>query len=201
MNIAVYSGSFNPLHIGHLAIMKHLTQEAGFDMVYLIVSPKNPLKDSISSLSARDRYNAAVDAVNRHFTPLSEVADSPTPPAFPSTKVLVDDIELNMPEPHYSIRTLRALREREPGNTFTLIMGADNLACIRNWKDYQNILTDFGVAVFPREGTDLKKTKQDLLHENPAYKIQLLNAPLVTVSSSEIREALSQGRDVSHLLM
>ena len=201
MNIAVYSGSFNPLHIGHLAIMKHLTQEAGFDMVYLIVSPKNPLKDSISSLSARDRYNAAVDAVNRHFTPLSEVADNPTTPAFPSTKVLVDDIELNMPEPHYSIRTLRALREREPGNTFTLIMGADNLACIRNWKDYQNILTDFGVAVFPREGTDLKKTKQDLLHENPAYNIQLLNAPLVTVSSSEIREALSQGRDVSHLLM
>ena len=201
MNIAVYSGSFNPLHIGHLAIMKHLTQEAGFDMVYLIVSPKNPLKDSISSLSARDRYNAAVDAVNRHFTPSSEVADSPTVPAIPSTKVLVDDIELNMPEPHYSIRTLRALREREPGNTFTLIMGADNLACIRNWKDYQNILTDFGVAVFPREGTDLKKTKQDLLHENPAYNIQLLNAPLVTVSSSEIREALSQGRDVSHLLM
>ena len=201
MKIAVYSGSFNPLHIGHLAIMKHLTQEAGFDMVYLIVSPKNPLKDSISSLSARDRYNAAVDAVNRHFTPLSEVADNPTVPAFPSTKVLVDDIELNMPEPHYSIRTLRALRGREPGNTFTLIMGADNLACIRNWKDYQNILTDFGVAVFPREGTDLKKTKQDLLHENPAYKIQLLNAPLVTVSSSEIREALSQGRDVSHLLM
>ena len=201
MNIAVYSGSFNPLHIGHLAIMKHLTQEAGFDMVYLIVSPKNPLKDSISSLSARDRYNAAVDAVNRHFTPSSEVADSPTVPAIPSTKVLVDDIELNMPEPHYSIRTLRALREREPGNTFTLIMGADNLACIRNWKDYQNILTDFGVAVFPREGTDLKKTKQDLLYENPAYKIQLLNAPLVTVSSSEIREALSQGRDVSHLLM
>ena len=201
MNIAVYSGSFNPLHIGHLAIMKHLTQEAGFDMVYLIVSPKNPLKDSISSLSARDRYNAAVDAVNRHFTPSSEVADSPTVPAIPSTKVLVDDIELNMPEPHYSIRTHRALREREPGNTFTLIMGADNLACIRNWKDYQNILTDFGVAVFPREGTDLKKTKQDLLHENPAYNIQLLNAPLVTVSSSEIREALSQGRDVSHLLM
>ena len=57
MNIAVYSGSFNPLHIGHLAIMKHLTEDVGFDMVYLIVSPKNPLKDSISSSSAHDRYN------------------------------------------------------------------------------------------------------------------------------------------------
>ena len=187
MKVAVYSGSFNPLHIGHLAIMKHLMQEAGFDMVYLVVSPKNPLKDSISSLSARDRYNAAIDAVNRHFGSAS--------------KVWVDDIELNMPEPHYSIHTLEALREREPENDFTIIMGADNLALIRNWKEYSRILTEFGIAVFPREGNDLVKIKQDLLNENPAYKIQLLDAPLITVSSSEIREALSQGRDISHLLM
>ena len=66
MNVAVYSGSFNPLHIGHLAIMKHLIQEADFDMAYLIVSPKNPLKDTISSGSASERYKAAVEAVGRH---------------------------------------------------------------------------------------------------------------------------------------
>jgi nicotinate-nucleotide adenylyltransferase len=187
MNIAVYSGSFNPLHIGHLAIMKHLTQEAGFDMVYLIVSPKNPLKDSISSLSARNRYEAAVDAVNRHFTPLSEV--------------MVDDIELNMPEPHYSILTLEALREREPENTFTLIMGADNLACIRSWKEYQRILTSFGVAVFPREGNDMETLRQDLIKENPCFKIHLLNAPLVTISSTEIRNAIERGENISKFLM
>ena len=84
MNIAVYSGSFNPLHIGHLAIIKHMLEVAGFDMVYLIVSPKNPLKDSISSDSARDRFNAAVSAVHRHFAPKSEVAecvDDMPPPA------------------------------------------------------------------------------------------------------------------------
>ena len=187
MNVAVYSGSFNPLHIGHLAIMKHLVQEAGFDMVYLIVSPKNPLKDSISSLSARDRYEAAVDAVNRHFTPLSEV--------------FVDDIELNMPEPHYSIRTLNALQEREPDNTFTLIMGADNLACIRSWKDYHAILSDFGVAVFPREGFDMTTIRQGLINESPDYRIRLLNAPLVTISSTEIRNAKERGEDVSKFLM
>ena len=194
MNIAVYSGSFNPLHIGHLAIMKHLIEEAGFDMVYLIVSPKNPLKDGISSDSAHDRYKAAQAAVARHF-PMCQ-SDGKT-----DGKVLVDDIELTMPEPHYTIRTLDALKEREPDNTFTLIMGADNLALIRSWKDYSRILSEFGTAVFPREGNDLTKIKQDLLDENPAYKIQLLDAPLVTVSSSEIREALSQGRDISHLLM
>lgn len=187
-NIAVYGGSFNPLHIGHLAIMKHLVDVAGFDAVYLVVSPKNPLKESISSDSARDRYNAAVEAVNRHFV---DKAD----------QVCVDDIELNMPSPHYTIRTLEALKEREPENRFTLVMGADNLSIIRNWKDYSKILTDYGIAVFPREGYDMAQIKQDLLNENPAYKIQLLNAPLVTISSTQIREALSRGEDVSHLLM
>jgi nicotinate-nucleotide adenylyltransferase len=78
-------------------------------------------------------------------------------------------------------------------------MGADNLAIIRRWKDYESILTEFGIAVFPREGHDMTKLKQDLLNENPAYKIQLLDAPLVTVYSTEIREALSLGEDVSHL--
>ena len=187
-NIAVYGGSFNPLHIGHLAIMKHLVDVAGFDAVYLVVSPKNPLKESISSDSARDRYNAAVEAVNRHFV---DKAD----------QVRVDDIELNMPSPHYTIRTLEALKEREPENRFTLVMGADNLSIIRNWKDYSKILTDYGIAVFPREGYDMAQIKQDLLNENPAYKIQLLNAPLVTISSTQIREALSRGEDVNHLLM
>ena len=187
-NIAVYGGSFNPLHIGHLAIMKHLVDVAGFDAVYLVVSPKNPLKESISSDSARDRYNAAVEAVNRHFV---DKAD----------QVRVDDIELNMPSPHYTIHTLEALKEREPENSFTLVMGADNLSIIRNWKDYSKILTDYGIAVFPREGYDMAQIKQDLLNENPAYKIQLLNAPLVTISSTRIREALSRGEDVSHLLM
>ena len=186
MNIAVYSGSFNPLHIGHLAIMKHLIEKAGFDMVYLIVSPKNPLKDSISSDSAADRYNAAVEAVNRHFG---------------TSVVKVDDIELTMPEPHYTIRTLNALLEREPGNEFTLVIGADNLACIRKWKEYQKILTDFGVAVFPREGHDLKSIREGLMSENSDYEIRLLDAPLVTISSTEIREAIQHGKDISQYLM
>lgn len=237
MKTAVYSGSFNPLHIGHLAIMKHLVEVAGFDMVYLIVSPKNPLKDSISSDSAADRYTAAIEAVRRHFgteassgrgwdgqtvdtrglvsgchdqSGVTECragdhreSDRKSGLSAPteSSLVKVDDIELNMPEPHYTIRTLEALKLREPENSFTLVMGADNLAGIRRWKDYTRILTEFGVVVFPRENYDLTEIKQDLLDENPAYKINLLDAPLVTVSSTEIRDAISQGKDISHLLM
>ena len=197
MNIAVYSGSFNPLHIGHLAIIKHMIEEAGFDMVYLIVSPKNPLKDSISSATGRERYDAAVAAVERRFHNCNRSASDSNS----LIKVKVDDIELNMPEPHYTVRTLRALKEREPENSFTFVMGADNLADIRRWREYTTILKDFGVAVFPRTGHELTKIKQDLLNEDPAYKIQILDAPLVDISSTEIRTALANNEDVSHLMM
>ena len=185
LNIAIYSGSFNPLHIGHLAIMKHMTEVAGFDCVYLIVSPKNPLKDGISSATGTDRYKAAIEAVNRHFT----------------ERVLVDDIELTMPEPHYTIRTLDALKKREPENGFTFVMGADNLSDIRRWRDYTRILKEYGTAVYPRKGFDLDKIKQDLLNEDPAYKIQILNAEMVDISSTEIRNILATGGDASELLM
>ena len=184
-DIAIYSGSFNPLHIGHLAIMKHMTEVAGFDYVYLIVSPKNPLKDGISSATGQERYDAAAQAVCRH----------------PELKVWVDDIELQMPEPHYTIRTLDALKEREPENAFTLVIGADNLACIRNWRDYKRILKEYGVAVFPRTGFDLGTIKADLMAEDQDYKITLLNAEMVDMSSTTIREAIASGQDASAWLM
>ena len=191
---AIYSGSFNPLHIGHLAIIKYMIEEAGFDMVYLIVSPKNPLKEGISSATGTDRYKAAIEAVRRHFPTDSYAAEQEGP-------VKVDEIELNMPEPHYTIRTLDALKKREPENIFTFVMGADNLSGIRRWRDYTRILKEFGVAVYPRKGFDLDKIKQDLLNEDPAYKIQILNAEMVDISSTEIRNALASGQDISHLLM
>ena len=201
MKIAVYSGSFNPLHIGHLAIMKYMTEEASFDMVYLIVSPKNPLKDGISSDSGRERYMAAVEAVERRFLRSGQSAFGRNDSKAVETKVKVDDIELNMPEPHYTIRTLDALKEREPDNRFTLVMGADNLADIRRWRDYTRILKEFGVAVFPREGHDLTEIKQDLLKEDPAYMIQILDAEMVDISSTQIRNAIAEGEDISKYLM
>ena len=185
MEIAVYSGSFNPLHIGHLAIMKHMTEEAGFWYVYLIVSPKNPLKEGISSATGRERYEAAVEAVRRHE----------------GLHVWVDDIELNMPEPHYTIRTLDALREREPENRFTLVIGADNLADIRRWRDYRRILSEYGTAVFPRTGFNLEEIKADLMNEDPSYKIKILDAEMVDISSTTIREGLASGQDMSAWLM
>lgn len=212
MNVAVYSGSFNPLHIGHLAIMKYLIGEGGFDYVYLVVSPKNPLKDGISSASGRERYEAAVEAVKRHFPdPVSggewgcltawKTGGNEISPSETGRRVKVDDIELTMPEPHYTIRTLDALSEREPENRYTLVMGADNLADIRRWRDYRRILCEFGVAVYPREGFDLTSIKQDLLSEDNDYMITIMNAEMVDISSTIIRNAIKEGKDMSAWLM
>lgn len=185
MRVAVYSGSFNPMHIGHLSIIRYLVERGGFDKVYLVVSPKNPLKDNISGESAGDRFDAAVEAVKRHF----------------AGGVVVDGIELAMPEPHYTVRTLDAMREREPDNEYVFVMGADNLADIRRWKEYGRILKEYGVAVYPREGVDLESVRNDLLGEDPSYRISLIDSPLVNISSTMIREGMAAGEDMSPYLL
>lgn len=191
MKIAVYSGSFNPLHIGHQTIMEYLTESMGFDMVYLIVSPKNPIKLTVSAETGRERYEAAVAAVERH----------------PELKVKVDDIELDMPAPQYTIKTLDALAAREPDNTFTFVLGADNLADIRRWRDYGRILADYGVVVYPRKGFDMKQIKETLMQEcigmqGKQYRICLMeDAPIVDISSTELRAAFAAGIDASAYLM
>ncbi len=212
MRIAVYPGSFNPLHIGHKAIMEYLTKEEEYDWVYLVVSPKNPIKTTIKAETARDRYEAAVAAVKRH----------------PDLHVWVDDIELNMEPPQYTIKTLDTLRQREPENDFTLVVGADNLENIHRWRDFQRILADYGVAVYPRKGYDLAEIKSKLIEEcrhlpapyvldsneyaeegrrsleetlRDTYNIEILEAPIVDISSTQIREGIAEGRDMSEWMM
>ena len=185
MRIAVYSGSFNPLHIGHQAIMEYLTREGEFDWVYLVVSPQSPFKDASNALSGRQRYEAAVEAVKRH----------------PEIRVWVDDIELGMEPPHYTIRTLDALREREPENEFTLVIGADNLESFPRWRDHERILREYGVVVYPRKGYHRGHLKARLMRECPDYRVDLLKAPRVDISSTEIRAGIDAGRDMSRWLM
>lgn len=198
MKIAAYTGTFNPLHTGHLTIMKYLTENMDFDMVYLVVSPQSPFKLHINAETGAERYRAAEEAIARH----------------PGLKVRADDIELHLPAPQYTIRTLDALKSREPGNDFTLIMGADNLMSLNRWRDYRRILTEYGVAVYPRKGYDLKKIRESLMQEQEcgeaagnghdvkkSYKIEIIDAPVVEISSSEIREGIAAGRDMSRWLM
>lgn len=213
MKIAVYSGSFDPLHIGHMAIMEYLTTVKSFDWVYLVISPQNPLKDAGKALTGLQRYHDAIDAVRRH----------------PELRVWVDNIELEMEPPHYTVKTLDALKQREPGNDFTLVIGADNLVNIHKWRDFPRLLNEYGVVVYPREGYDMQQMRRQLEEEirsAPApyvldpyvtrsmngnigfedlpesmYNIQLVDAPVVDVSSTRIREIQASGGDASDLLM
>lgn len=186
MRTAIYSGSFNPLHIGHLAILRYLTGPAGYGRVILVVSPQSPFKAPSGVETGPFRYEQACKAVLRH----PELRN-----------VEVSDIELSMPAPHYTVKTLDALRELFPADDMTLVIGADNLESFPRWRDYSRILTEYGVAVYPRKGFHRGRLKARLLRENPSYKIELLDAPLVTISSTDIRVALAEGRDCSRWLM
>ena len=200
MRIAVYSGSFDPLHIGHQAIMEYLTREKSFDWVYLVISPQNPFKDASKAANAEQRYRAAIAAVRRH----------------PELHVWVDNIELSMDPPHYTIRTLDALRRREPDNDFTLVVGADNLENMLRWRDAPRILTEYGVAVYPRKGYDVNAIRRIMYEKmrewdhsgstvlenaDRLFKIEIIDAPIVDISSTRIREGIAAGEDMSGWMM
>lgn len=208
----MYSGSFDPLHIGHQAIMEYLTKDRKFDWVYLVISPQSPFKHADKALNALQRYRDAIEAVKRH----------------PELHVWVDDIELTMDPPQYTIKTLDALKRREPENDFTLVMGADNLYWIRGWRDFRRVLTEYGVAVYPRKGFDTHQIRTTLIEECRRYptpyvldsseavpdgmasleenllryyNIEVLDAPIVDISSTEIREAQERGENMDKWLM
>lgn len=184
-NIAVYSGSFNPIHIGHKTIINTLSKK--FDWVYLIVTPQNPLKDKIET-SPEDRSEAAYKAVIKNGF----------------YNVSVNNIENEMLPPYYTINTLKELSKRNENGIFTLAIGADNLTNIREWKDYDIILKEYGVIVFPRGAEDiqyLEALKDEFLLEDKNYKIEIEHTITPSISSTEIRNAIEKGDNVEHLLM
>lgn len=184
-NIAVYSGSFNPIHIGHKAVIDYLSKE--FDWVYVIVTPQNPLKDKIEIPSEERRKAVEKALINNGYLNVS-----------------VNDIENTLNPPYYTINTLRKLKEKEPQNNFRLVIGADCLEEINKWNSYQEILTNFGIIVFPRGEINVNDIKQHALllyRENPEYKIEIANAKTPNISSTEIRKAKNNGENVNYLII
>ena len=185
MRIAVYPGSFDPMHIGHLAIMEYLNKLPQYDMIYLIVSPHNPFKDPNMAQNAMSRFEAARKAMSK----------------YPHLKVKVEDIELSLPAPHYTIHTLDALKAREKDNEFSLVVGGDNFKHILKWKEAPRILKEYGLVVYPRPGFDTEAIRKETMEKLPGSKIEILNGLLVDVSSTEIRAQLSENKDVSKLII
>ncbi len=175
MIVGLYFGSFNPLHIGHISICHYLLKATNIDQLRLVVSPQNPLKGESNIKSANKRLQYVEEAVKK---------------AKLGNKVLVSNIEFDMIPPLYTINTLNKLSQKEPQNKFILIMGADNLAIIEKWYKWEEILRDFPVWVYPRSGFDTV----ELCNK---YKCQPLSAPIIEISSTQIREAEQAGIDMS----
>ena len=174
MKIGLFFGSFNPIHIGHKVIASYLVDFTDLDKVMFVVSPQNPLKQKISLL---DQYH-------RLQIIRAEIEDN--------SKLEVSDIEFDMPKPSYTIDTLVRLKEKYPENDYSIIMGSDNLQNFHKWKNYEQILEDYSIYVYPRPGYEISGS-----HKN----IHLIEGvPQMEISSSFIRKSIKEGKDISYLM-
>ncbi|WP_372949872.1 nicotinate (nicotinamide) nucleotide adenylyltransferase [Mariniphaga sp.] len=172
----LYFGSFNPVHIGHLAIANYMVEFAGLDEFWFVVTPQNPHKQKANLLNDYDRLEMMQLAVEGDF------------------RLQVSDIEFYLPKPSYTVDTLIYLKDRNPNRDFKILMGSDNLENFHKWKNFETIVENYGIIVYPRPGFDKTKVQQ---HKNIVIAE---NAPQMEISSSFIRKAIKKGKDVRHFL-
>lgn len=171
----LFFGSFNPIHIGHMAIANYMLEFSAIEQLWFVVSPQNPLKEKKTLLADYHRLELTRRAVND------------------DDRFRVSDIEFKMPKPSYTIDTLTYLCELHPGYEFQLIMGADGLKNFHKWKNSRQIEQNFHRLVYPRPGIAGDEIKK---HEN----LSLVEAPMIEISSSFIRESIKAGKDVRYFL-
>lgn len=173
MKIGLFFGSFNPIHIGHLIIANTIYDRSELDEVWFVVSPQNPLKKRKSLIHEFDRLKMVELAIgdNFHFR--------------------ASDVEFHMPRPSYTIDTLTYLSEQYPNHQFSIFLGSDNLNQFKKWKNYEQILEHYQIYVYPRPG-------EKLTFDHPAF--QEVDAPLLDISATFIRESIQNEQSVKYLL-
>lgn len=177
MKIGLFFGSFNPVHIGHMVIASYMAEYTSLDKVWMVVSPHNPFKEKKTLLNDLARLQLLRIAVEEN------------------TKLKASNIEFGLPQPSYTIHTLIHLEEKYPENEFSLIMGADNLAGLSKWKNYEMILERHDIYVYPRANYPLN----DLgIVSHP--RIKITEAPIMEISSSFIRDSIKKKKDVRYML-
>ncbi len=175
MKTGLYFGSFNPIHIGHLAIANFMIEFTDLEQLWFVVSPQNPLKEKRSLLKDYHRLEMVRLAVDD------------------DDRFRASDIEFKLPSPSYTIDTLAYLEEKHPGREFQLVMGADGLRTFHKWKHADLLQRNYHRLIYPRPG--------EIQGQNPEPpNATLVNAPLMDISSSFIRKAISKGKDVRHLV-
>ncbi|ULQ55634.1 nicotinate-nucleotide adenylyltransferase [Flavihumibacter rivuli] len=174
MKIGLYFGSFNPIHIGHCIIANQMATHSDLDQVWLVISPQNPFKPSAGLLNEYHRLHLAKLAI--------EGAEG----------LRASDIELHLPRPSYTIDTLTYLQEKFPQHSFAIIMGSDGLQNLRKWKNAEVLIRDYDLYVYPRPGFPIDPQISSRLHT--------INAPLLDISATAIRQMIRQGEDIRFLV-
>ncbi|MFW5754667.1 MAG: nicotinate (nicotinamide) nucleotide adenylyltransferase [Marinilabiliaceae bacterium] len=176
-NTGLLFGSFNPIHIGHLALANYLLEYAPFDELWFIVSPQNPFKNENDLAPPHHRLEMARLAVREE-------------PRFS-----VKDVEFHMPRPSYTINTLGKLSESSPSRKFSLIIGSDNLHTIKRWTGSADILAHFPLVVYPRPGFPVEKNTR-----LPSQNTKIFDPPLLDISSTFIREGIREGKQLRYFV-
>jgi nicotinate-nucleotide adenylyltransferase len=177
MKIGLYFGTFNPIHIGHLIIANHFAEYSGLEQIWMVVTPHNPLKNKKTLLDDHERLE------------LVNLATEDYPKIKPS------DIEFKLPQPNYTVNTLAHLQDKFSQHEFSLIMGEDNLKSLHKWKNYEVILKNYAIYVYPRISSELENSN---FRNNP--NIHFIDAPIVEISSTFIRENIKNKKNVQPLL-
>jgi nicotinate-nucleotide adenylyltransferase len=175
MKVGLYFGSFNPIHHGHLIIANHVLENSGLDQIWLVVSPQNPLKPSAGLLNEYHRLFLVKTAIDGE------------------TRLKASDIEFKLPRPSFTIDTLTYLKEKYPENEFVLIMGSDSFQNLPQWKNHKQILANYPVYVYTRPGFES-------LAEYPGSQVTVLQAPLLQISATHIRNNVRDGKSIRYLV-
>lgn len=177
MKIGLYFGSFNPIHVGHLIIANHMVEHSDLDQIWMVVTPHNPHK----------KKNSLLD--NHHRLIMVDIALEEYP------KLKSSKIEFELPQPSYTVNTLAHIIEKYPKKEFSLIMGEDNLKSLHRWKNYETILENHHIYVYPRISEGKVETSFD---NHP--KIHKVDAPIVEISSTYIRKSIKNKINIRPLL-
>lgn len=175
MHIGLFFGSFNPVHIGHMALANYMLNFTDMQQVWMVVSPQNPLKSKNQLLDQQHRLNLVRTAIDD----------------YPNMRA--SNIEFGLSQPSYTINTLAHLKEKYPEHDFSLIMGQDNLQSFHKWKNYEQILKHYHIYVYPRPGADSGE-----FGKHP--HVHLTDAPIIDISSTFIRNAIKDKKDVRFFL-
>jgi nicotinate-nucleotide adenylyltransferase len=175
MKIGLFFGSFNPIHIGHMIIANIMAENTDLQKVWFVVSPQNPFKPGKSLLHEFDRFDMVRAAV------------------YNSYKLEVSDIEFHLPKPSYTIHTLVHLTEKHPDKEFKVIIGEDNLPSFQKWLNWERILEDYGLYVYPRPNTQLSDLKT-----HP--QVKMVEAPMMDISATFIRNCIRNNKSIRYLV-